>query len=41
MIGQVVHVKRFNKRYVLYQCGTPDPTALPKGAAAGVSLPVS
>lgn len=33
---QIVHVKRFNKKYVLYQCGTPDPTGLPAGAADGV-----
>ena len=34
---QVVTVKRFNKKYVLYQCGTPDPTKLPPGSAAGIA----
>ena len=34
--SQIVHVRRFSKSYVLYQCGTPDPTALPPGAADGV-----
>jgi hypothetical protein len=34
---QIVRVKRFDRSYVLYQCGTPDPSALPPGAAAGVT----
>ena len=29
-------MKRANKSYVLYQCGTPDPASLPPGAAEGV-----
>jgi hypothetical protein len=33
----VVNVKRFNKKYVLYQCGTPDPTKLPPGSANGIA----
>ncbi|KAI8474512.1 MAG: hypothetical protein J3K34DRAFT_518046 [Monoraphidium minutum] len=34
---KVISAKRFGKSYVLYQCGTPDPTALPAGAAEGVA----
>ncbi|KAI8471552.1 MAG: hypothetical protein J3K34DRAFT_231734 [Monoraphidium minutum] len=34
---KVVRVKRFNKSYLLYQCGTPDPATLPAGAAEGVT----
>jgi hypothetical protein len=33
---QIVTVKRPGRSYVLYQCGTPDPTGLPPGAAAGI-----
>ncbi|GBF99797.1 hypothetical protein Rsub_12237 [Raphidocelis subcapitata] len=33
---KVVTARRFNATYVLYQCGTPDPTKLPPGAAEGV-----
>jgi hypothetical protein len=35
--SQIVTVKRFGKKYVLYQCGTPDPSSLPPGAAPGVT----
>jgi hypothetical protein len=35
--AQVVNVKRFGKSYVLYQCGTPDPSTLPAGAVEGVT----
>ncbi|KIY92835.1 flagellar associated protein [Monoraphidium neglectum] len=34
---KVVNVKRFGKSYVLYQCGTPDPSTLPAGAVEGVT----
>jgi hypothetical protein len=34
---QIVTAKRFGKQYVLYQCGTPDPSSLPPGAAPGVT----
>jgi hypothetical protein len=33
---QVVEVKRFNKAYVLYQCGTPNPLAAGAPPAKGV-----
>lgn len=34
---QIVRLRRSGKAYVLYQCGTPNPTALPAGAAEGVA----
>jgi len=34
---QIVTLKRSGTQYALYQCGTPDPSALPSGAAEGVT----
>lgn len=33
---KVVTLRRPQVKYVLYQCGTPDPSLLPTGAAEGV-----